>query len=116
LPQSPRGPRGRAVSHVLRSAGMITIARSPSARRGADILSQYSGQTVLAVGAHPDDLELGVGGTLARLSATGARVVMAVLSIPNNLAARRIEARRAAATLGCEVRLLTPDRCTRVED
>ena len=81
-----------------------------------DILSKYRGATVLAVGAHPDDLELGVGGTLARLSASGARVVMAVLSIPNNLASRRAEAKRAAEILGCEVRLMSPNRCTRVED
>lgn len=79
-------------------------------------LQQYAGKTVLAVGAHPDDLELGVGGTLARLSRAGARVVMAVLSIPNNLRARREEARRAAKILGCEVRLLTANRCSRVED
>ena len=84
--------------------------------RKTDILSHYAGKTVLAVGAHPDDLELGVGGTLARLSRSGARVVMAVVSIPNNLKARRDEARRAAGILGCEVRLMTADRCSRVED
>ena len=84
--------------------------------RKLDILSHYAGQTVLAVGAHPDDLELGVGGTLARLSRSGARVVMAVVSIPNNLKARRDEARRAAEILGCEIRLLKPNRCSRVED
>jgi LmbE family N-acetylglucosaminyl deacetylase len=87
---------------------------SPS--RKMDSLSHYVGKTVLAVGAHPDDLELGVGGTLARLSRSGARVVMAIVSIPNNLKERRGEARRAAEILGCEVRLLTPNRCCRVED
>lgn len=97
------------------SAGVMTeTTRLPVRER--DILSKYAGETVLAVGAHPDDLELGVGGTLARLSRSGVRVVMAVLSIPNNLQARRIEARRAAETLGCEVRLLSPNRCSRVED
>lgn len=79
-------------------------------------LSRYRGRTVLAVGAHPDDLELGVGGTLARLSRGGARVVMAVLSVPTHLRRRRTEARRAAAILGCEVRFLGPARCSRVED
>lgn len=83
---------------------------------GADIFSKYAGRTVLAVGAHPDDLELGIGGTLARLSRAGARVVMVVVSIPSKLRARRAEARRAARILGCEVRFLTPDRCSRVED
>lgn len=82
----------------------------------AGLLSQYSGKTVLAVGAHPDDLELGCGGTLARLAKHGTRVVMAVLSIPNHLEKRREEAKAAADLLGCELRLLTPDRCSRVED
>lgn len=94
------------------SALMETAARG----RREDVLSKYAGKTVLAVGAHPDDLELGVGGTLARLSRSGARVVMAVLSIPNNLQSRQAEARRAAKILGCEIRFLTPDRCSRVED
>lgn len=81
-----------------------------------DLLSQYAGKTVLAVGAHPDDIELGAGGTMARLSRSGARVVMAILSIPNNLESRRAEARRAAEILGCEARFLKSDRCSRVED
>ena len=82
----------------------------------ADLLSKYAGATVMAVGAHPDDLELGIGGTLARLSRAGARVVMVVVSIPSNLRSRRSEAVRAAKILGCEVRFLTPNRCSRVED
>lgn len=82
----------------------------------SSFLSQYAGKIVLAVGAHPDDLELGAGGILARLSRAGARVVMAIASIPNNLGARRQEARRAAAMLGAELRLLRPHRCCRVED
>lgn len=79
-------------------------------------LSQYAGKTILAVGAHPDDLELGMGGTLALLSRSGAHVVMAIVSIPSNLEIRRREAQAAADILGCELRLLTPDQCSRVED
>jgi LmbE family N-acetylglucosaminyl deacetylase len=89
---------------------------NPVVGRKVDILTHYAGKTVLGVGAHPDDLELGAGGTLARLSQSGARVVMAVLSIPNDLKRRREEARKAARILGCEVRLLKADRCSRVED
>jgi LmbE family N-acetylglucosaminyl deacetylase len=76
---------------------------------------RYAGKTVLAIGAHPDDLELAVGGTLARLKRGGARVVMAVVSLPGDHATRLDEAVRAAAILGCELRVLL-DPGTRIED
>ena len=37
-------------------------------------------QRVLAVGAHPDDIEFGCGGTLAKWAATGCVVHHAVLT------------------------------------
>jgi N-acetylglucosamine malate deacetylase 1 len=79
-------------------------------------MNKYHGQTVLAVGAHPDDLELAVGGTLARLSRNGARVVMAIVSIPTDFDTRRNEAKRAAEILGCELRFLIEDGCRRIDD
>lgn len=82
----------------------------------SQLLSKYKGKTVLGVGAHPDDLELGVGGTLARLSRAGAKVVMAIVSVPSNLETRMEEASRAARILGGEARFLVSDRCSRVED
>lgn len=83
---------------------------------GKHLVSAYAGKTVLAVGAHPDDLELGVGGTIALLARAGARVVMAVASVPNNLESRIVEAREGAFLLGAESRIITADRCSRVED
>jgi LmbE family N-acetylglucosaminyl deacetylase len=81
------------------------------------LVTRYSGRTVLAVGAHPDDLELAVGGTLARLAQGGARVVMAVVSVPADYETRRAEAEEAAAILGCELRILLDGGVShRIED
>lgn len=83
---------------------------------GNRMLNRYAGKTVLALGAHPDDMELGVGGTLARLVAQGTRVVMAVVCVPHSVDQRIAEARNGARTLGAEVRILFADRAMRVED
>lgn len=96
---TPRGP-------VLHNLG----AASTMARR-------YAGRAVIAVGAHPDDLELGVGGTLALLARAGARVINVVVSVPNNLERRIGEARRGAAILGAsDCVIMNEERCSRVED
>jgi len=84
--------------------------------RSISLASRYGGRTVLAIGAHPDDLELAIGGTLARLARESARVVMAVVSIPADFATRRAEAQRAAEILGCELRILVDDDCCRADD
>ena len=76
----------------------------------------YAGRTVLAVGAHADDIELAVGGTMARLRRAGARVVMLVVSLPGDAKRRRREAEQAAAILGCELRVLVEDGGRRIED
>ena len=75
----------------------------------------YAGKTVLAVGAHADDIELAVGGTMARLRRAGARVVMLVVSLPGDAKRRRREAEQAAGILGCELRVLMEEG-RRIED
>jgi LmbE family N-acetylglucosaminyl deacetylase len=81
-----------------------------------DMVHKYAGRTVLAVGAHPDDLELGAGGTLALLSRAGAKVIMCVASVPGEHDVRVAEATHAAAVLGAELRFLFPGKTCRVED
>src|SRR3954454_24339957 len=66
---------------------------------------------VMAVGAHPDDVEIACGGTLARLSQQGYRVGIVDLTDgePTPLSpgpdVRMAEAKRAAEGLGVPVRL-----------
>ena len=79
------------------------------------ILAEKGGR-VLAFGAHPDDLEVGAGGLLARLSSQGADVTLAICSIPSNNATRRIEAQAAADVLDAELFVLDEDKPCRVED
>jgi LmbE family N-acetylglucosaminyl deacetylase len=80
------------------------------------IAERYAGKTVLAVGAHADDVELAVGGTMARLRRGGARVVMVVISLPGDYKTRLREAQHAADILGCELRVLMADGTKRIED
>ena len=71
---------------------------------------------VLAFGAHPDDLEVGAGGLLARLSQEGAEVTMAVVSIPNNNEQRRKEAHAGAEIVDADIFILFDEKPLRVED
>lgn len=80
------------------------------------LANRYAGKTVVAIGAHPDDLEIGIGGTLAKLQQSGARVVMCVASIPKDFDTRLAEAKRGAEILGCELKLLMDDGPRRLED
>jgi LmbE family N-acetylglucosaminyl deacetylase len=70
---------------------------------------------VLAIGAHPDDLDVCCGGTLLRLAATGNNVSMCVvtdgrghpLGDPERVAAlRRSEAQASADIVGAQLRWL----------
>ena len=80
------------------------------------LAQKYAGTKVLAIGAHPDDIELGAGGTVARLVEEGAQVSMIVVCTPNHIESRMQEAVRAAAILGADIRFLYQDRTMRVED
>lgn len=64
---------------------------------------------VMAFGAHPDDIELGCGGTLIKLTDAGHPVVLVdltegELSTRGTVETRRIEAARAAAIIGAQAR------------
>jgi len=93
------------------------LHKMPIARKAARTFPErYAGRTVLAIGAHPDDIELGIGATLALLVRGGARVVMAICSVPGEYETRRAEALTAAGILGCELRILMDGGSRRIED
>jgi N-acetylglucosamine malate deacetylase 1 len=77
-------------------------------------------QSVIAFGAHPDDLEIGMGGTLAKLARLGYDVNLVIATLPNFVKTdikeqRRIEATMSAKTLGCKSPQfldLSPDEIT----
>jgi LmbE family N-acetylglucosaminyl deacetylase len=77
---------------------------------------EATGGRVLALGAHPDDLELGAGGLLARLSAQGAEVTMAIVSIPSQTMERLAEAHAAAAVIDADLRVVYGEAPCRVEE
>jgi LmbE family N-acetylglucosaminyl deacetylase len=77
---------------------------------------QESGGRVLAFGAHPDDLEVGAGGLLARLSDEGAEVTMAIVAIPNQAEQRKAEALAAADLIDANLFVIYEDKPCRVED
>lgn len=72
----------------------------------------YPRLDVIAVGAHPDDVEIACGGTLAKLAQLGYRVGIVDLTdgepTPGSPGPehRRAEAEAAAATLGCKLRVI----------
>ncbi|RBY93893.1 PIG-L family deacetylase [Blastococcus sp. TBT05-19] len=66
-----------------------------------------AGKSVVAVGAHPDDIELGCGATLLAHAAAGDRVTMLVMTGGESgpgTANRHLEQRSAAAVLGAGLR------------
>ncbi|MFB9465826.1 PIG-L deacetylase family protein [Streptomyces cinereospinus] len=78
-----------------------------------------SRRTVMVVVAHADDAEIAAGGTIARLSDAGVRVVTAVLSLAETgpSAEQRIaDTERAAGLLGYELRWPRGEPALQVSD
>lgn len=65
-------------------------------------------KTVAVFGAHPDDVEIGMAGTVSRLSAAGNDVYMCVASVPNNRERRIKETLEAARIMGVKEVIFMP--------
>jgi LmbE family N-acetylglucosaminyl deacetylase len=61
---------------------------------------------VLVFGAHPDDMEIGMGGTIAKHTAVGDDVLLVVATVPSQREERIREAYEAARVLGARLELL----------
>src|SRR4029077_19401608 len=93
-------------------------SRARPQTRGAEFLEDHPTDLVktniLALHAHPDDVEILAGGTLAQLAAGGHQITIVTMTpgdcgsadpAPDEIAAiRRAEAGRSAARIGAEYR------------
>ena len=74
-------------------------------------------KSILVFGAHPDDLEIGMGGTIAKLSAMGYEVQPIIATLPNFVKSdtkegRKTESILSAKVMGCKAPVfldLSPD-------
>lgn len=67
-----------------------------------DPLSTRNKKTIVIFGAHPDDVEIGMAGTIARLTAIGHDVYICIASVPTDRTRRMAEAREAGRILGAK--------------
>ena len=93
-----------AVSDVVLFLG-IGIA-FVTALRQEPTVREFEGEVVLALGAHPDDIELGCAGLILKLKASGARVYGLTLTRgekgTDRAGQRELETKKAAEFLGLD--------------
>ena len=63
---------------------------------------------IVVFGAHPDDVEIGMAGTIARLAQAGNDVYVCVATVPDNRDQRMAEAREAGRIMGVKDTLFMP--------
>ncbi len=89
----------------IAAAHLVELMTSLAERGRRDRISA-AGQVVLAIGAHPDDVEIGVGGLLAAHRAGGDSIVILTMSRGNrggNPNDRQLESLAAADLLGARL-------------
>ena len=59
--------------------------------------------SILVFGAHPDDIEIGMGGTVAKLAGLGYNINMIIATLPNFVKTDTKEQRRMEAVLSAKV-------------
>ena len=90
--------------------------------RASRLHDQVKGKSILVIGAHPDDIELGCGGTLVKFKEMGYSVHGLVITSgeqgnphPHGKLNRRLEAERGAVVLGLDNLWVCSFRDTQLE-
>lgn len=65
-------------------------------------------KTIVVFGAHPDDVEIGMAGTISRLAAAGNDVYVCIALIPRDRERRMAEAREAGRIMGVREVIFMP--------
>jgi N-acetylglucosamine malate deacetylase 1 len=60
-------------------------------------------QSILALGAHPDDIEIGMGGTVAKLVGMGYEVYPVICTLPDYTKIDKKEHRKSEAMMSSKV-------------
>ena len=60
-------------------------------------------KSIIVFGAHPDDLEIGMGGTIAKLSTMGYEVQPIIATLPNFVKSDTKEGRKTESMLSAKV-------------
>ncbi len=71
-------------------------------------------KTVIVFGAHPDDIEIGMAGTICRLTESGNQVYACIASIPDDRGLRIQEAQEAAKILGIKDVIILPIKASQL--
>lgn len=74
----------------------------------------HTNRTVIVFGAHPDDIEIGMAGTICRLTESGNQVYSCIASIPDDRALRMREAHEAARILGIKDVIALPIKASQL--
>lgn len=69
----------------------------------------FIGDTILVIGAHSDDAEISMGGTISKFLKENKRVVIAIYALSTPLSTRQKEAEKGAGILGAELRFMSYD-------
>jgi LmbE family N-acetylglucosaminyl deacetylase/CheY-like chemotaxis protein len=99
--------RGDAAEFLMKPVGRDDLlAKAADLIAAARAARNSHRETVLAIGAHPDDVEIGAGGTLAAHCAAGDILAILTLSrgaVGGNMGHRARESREAADILGARL-------------